>query len=57
VLHLPHGHGVRVGDTVVLCDRPQAFVTRGRTRALMGKDSGSPRLGDPHDVEARRVER
>jgi predicted amino acid racemase len=57
VLHLPHGHDVRVGDTVVLCDRPQAFVTRARTRALFAKDSGSPSLGAAYDVEARRVGR
>jgi predicted amino acid racemase len=56
VLHLPQGHDVRVGDTVVLCDRPQAFVTRARTRALFAKDAGAPYLGATYDVEARRVD-
>lgn len=54
-LHLPRRHDVRVGDTVVFCFRPQAFVTRARTCSISGIRSGSPRLGDVHDVEARRV--
>lgn len=55
-LHLAPEHGVRVGDTVVFCFRPQVFVTRGRTQAVSGVSSGAPRLGAVYDVEARRVE-
>jgi predicted amino acid racemase len=56
VLHLPAHHDVRVGDTVVFCFRPQAFVTRGRTRALFRDLDGSPRLGDACDVvDGRRI--
>jgi predicted amino acid racemase len=50
MLHLPPAHDVRVGDTVVFCFRPQAFVTRARTRALFRNQDGSPRLGDAYDV-------
>jgi predicted amino acid racemase len=50
VMHLPAGHDVRVGDAVVLCFRPQAFVTRARTRALFRDQDGTPRLGDAYDV-------
>jgi predicted amino acid racemase len=57
VLHLPRQHDVRVGDTVVFCFRPQAFVTRARTCALFGSRDGSLRLGDTFDVvDARRVD-
>lgn len=57
VLRLPPRHDVRVGDTVVFCFRPQAFVTRARTRALFGSHAGPPRLGDAFDVvDARRVD-
>jgi predicted amino acid racemase len=55
-LHLPSGHDVRVGDTVVFCFRPQVFVTRGRTQGLVGLRSGAPRLSGVYDVEARSVE-
>lgn len=54
-LHLSPGHGVRVGDTVVFCFRPQVFVTRARTRAVAGIAAGAPRLGAAFDVEARPV--
>lgn len=54
-LHLPRPHDVRVGDTVVFCFRPQAFVTRARTQAVAGIATGTPRLGALHDVEARQV--
>lgn len=54
-LHLEPGHDVRVGDTAIFCFRPQVFVTRARTRAISGIQSGQPRLGVAHDVEARRV--
>jgi predicted amino acid racemase len=54
-LHLPDAHDVRVGDTVVLCFRPQVFVTRGRTRSVRGSGTGSPVLGPTYDVDARRV--
>jgi predicted amino acid racemase len=55
-LHLPPRHGVRVGDTVIFCFRPQVFVTRARTRSVSGVRSGDLRLGRPYDVEARPVE-
>jgi predicted amino acid racemase len=55
-VHLPPGHDVRIGDTVVFCYRPQTFVTRGRTRAVFGLGARSPRLGDVYDVEARPVD-
>ncbi len=55
-LHLPGGHDVRVGDTVVFCFRPQVFVTRGRTRAVFEPGSDTPRLGVAYDAEARPVE-
>jgi predicted amino acid racemase len=47
---------VRIGDTVVFCFRPQVFVTRARTQSVSGLRDGSTRLGEAHDVEARRVE-
>jgi hypothetical protein len=57
VLHLSHGHDVRVGDTVVFCFRPQVFVTRARTRALFRDPEGTLRLGDAYDaVDARRAD-
>ncbi len=55
-LHLPSGHDVRVGDTVVFGFRPQVFVTRARTQGLVGLRSGGPRLGGIYDVEGRSVE-
>lgn len=54
--HLPVGHDVRVGDTVVFCFRPQVFVTRGRTQAVAGIRAGTPTLGRRYDAEARPVE-
>lgn len=54
--------GLRVGDTVIFCFRPQVFVTRGRTQALMGlhtpmdDDYHSARLLTRFDNEARPVE-
>lgn len=50
VLHLPERHDVRVGDTVVFCFRPQVFVTRARTRALIRTHDGTTRLGDCYDA-------
>jgi predicted amino acid racemase len=50
-------HGVRPGDTVVFCFRPQAFVTRARTQAIAGLAAGGP--GDllpRYDQEARQVD-
>jgi predicted amino acid racemase len=35
--------GVRVGDTVVFCFRPQTFVTRARTQAIAGLHSAPAR--------------
>jgi predicted amino acid racemase len=49
--------GVRVGDSVVSCFRPQSFVTRGRTQAVYGLRSGRrPTFGARYDQEARTVE-
>ena len=45
-----------VGDTVVCCFRPQAFVTRGRTQAISGLRGGELFLGGRYDEEARLVE-
>jgi predicted amino acid racemase len=55
VLHLPERHDVRVGDTAVFCFRPQVFVTRARTRALLRSHDGSARLGDPYDANDGRT--
>jgi predicted amino acid racemase len=55
-LHLPAGHGVRAGDTVLFCFRPQVFVTRARTQGLAGVLSGGPELCPPYDNEARRID-
>lgn len=55
-LHLSPRHGVRVGDTVVFCFRPQVFVTRGRTRSVQGLGTGVPVLGGTYDVDARRID-
>lgn len=57
VLHLPAGHDVRVGDTVVFCFRPQVFVTRARTQALFRNHDGTLRLGATYDAnDGRPVE-
>jgi predicted amino acid racemase len=49
--------GARVGDSVVCCFRPQAFVTRGRTQAVSGLHGGAgPQFGPRYDQEARVVE-
>lgn len=55
-LDLPDRHDVRVGDTVVLCFRPQVFVTRGRTRSVSGLGAGAAVLGGTYDVDARRID-
>lgn len=51
--------GAQVGDTVVCCFRPQAFVTRARTQGVSGLH-GAPGagldFGGRYDEEARRVE-
>ncbi|MFF7245523.1 alanine racemase [Embleya sp. NPDC008237] len=50
--------GIRPGDTVVMCFRPQAFVTRGRTQSvagLHGADAGAVVWGERYDAEARVV--
>jgi len=47
--------GVRVGDTVVFCFRPQTFVTRARTQALAGLHRSPPGREDlrpSYDQEA-----
>ncbi|MCP2338324.1 putative amino acid racemase [Actinomadura rupiterrae] len=43
--------GVRTGDTVVFCFRPQVFVTRGRTQAVAGIREGALNLHPVHDAE------
>jgi len=49
--------GVRVGDTVVFCFRPQTFITRARTQAVAGVHSGAgPVLLPRYDQEARPVD-
>ena len=49
--------GVRPGDTVVFCFRPQTFVTRGRTQAIAGlADGGQGDLLTRYDQEARPVD-
>ncbi len=56
---IPDGkrHGVRPGDTVVFCFRPQTFVTRARTQAIIGlATGGSGDLLTRYDQEARPVE-
>lgn len=45
--------GVRVGETVVFCFRPQVFVTRGRTQAVAGIRGGALDLREVYDGEAR----
>jgi predicted amino acid racemase len=55
-VHLAPGHGVRVGDTVVFCFRPQVFVTRGRSQGVAGIGTGRPELRRRYDGEARVVE-
>ncbi|GGO91630.1 alanine racemase [Wenjunlia tyrosinilytica] len=54
--------GVRVGDSVVFCFRPQVFVTRGRTQAVAGihpRNAAGPAarldLRGVYDGEARPV--
>jgi len=54
-LHLPRGHDVRIGDTVIFCFRPQTFVTRGRTQAVFGIAAGTAAAGQVYDNEARLV--
>jgi len=56
---IPEGrrHGVRPGDTVVFCFRPQTFVTRARTQAVAGlSDGGAGDLLARYDQEAHPVE-
>lgn len=48
--------GVREGDTVVCCFRPQSFVTRARTQAVAGVNGTDPRFLAVYDEEARLVE-
>jgi predicted amino acid racemase len=55
LLQLPRGHDVEVGDTVILCYRPQTFVTRARTQAVGRVGSDHPDLGAVYDQEARTV--
>jgi predicted amino acid racemase len=54
-VHLPAGHGARVGDSVVFCFRPQVFVTRGRTQGVAGLRSGHVEVRPRYDVEAQPV--
>lgn len=50
-------HGIRPGDTVVFCFRPQTFVTRARTQAIAGLGTGGPgELLTRYDQQARPVE-
>ena len=44
--------GIQVGDSVVLCFRPQVFVTRGRTQAIASLRGGSPAVLNRFDAEA-----
>ncbi|MYW03968.1 hypothetical protein GT354_37945, partial [Streptomyces sp. SID3343] len=51
--------GIRPGDTVVMCFRPQVFVTRGRTQSLSGLHTDAGRSlawGTRYDAEARAVD-
>lgn len=49
--------GVRPGDTVVFCFRPQTFVTRARTQAIAGLSTGGHgELLGRYDQDARLVE-
>nr|WP_055502078.1 alanine racemase [Nonomuraea pusilla] len=52
---IKNARGVRPGDTVVFCFRPQVFVTRGRTRAVAGIRSGDLDLRGSHDAEGRPI--
>jgi len=57
IIRAARAAGVRVGDTVVFCFRPQTFVTRARTQAVVGIHSRSePELRAPYDQEARPVD-
>jgi len=56
IARLPAGHDVQVGDTAIFCFRPQAFVTRARTQAVDGVQSGRPIALGRYDDEARVVE-
>lgn len=50
-------HGVQAGDTAVFCFRPQTFVTRARTQAIVGLATGG--TGDllaRYDQEAHPVD-
>ncbi|WP_031466532.1 alanine racemase [Sciscionella sediminilitoris] len=47
--------GIREGDSVVFCFRPQSFVTRGRTLAMTGLRAGAPVLRPRYDQEANLV--
>jgi predicted amino acid racemase len=47
---------LEVGDSVVFCFRPQAFVTRGRTQALRGVQAGAVEACDRYDGTARAAE-
>jgi predicted amino acid racemase len=46
--------GVEVGDSVVLCFRPQVFVTRGRTQAIAGLHGAAVTVLDRYDGEAHK---
>jgi predicted amino acid racemase len=49
--------GVRVGDSVVFCFRPQTFVTRARTQALAGlRGTRDVDVRPVYDQEARAVD-
>ena len=48
--------GVGVGDSVVMCFRPQVFVTRGRTQALAGIHRGQMTVLERYDGEAHVVD-
>jgi predicted amino acid racemase len=49
--------GIKVGDSVVCCFRPQTFVTRARTQAVKNLHSTSaPTFAERYDEEARLVE-
>lgn len=56
ILRLESGHDVRVGDTVVYCFRPQTFVTRARTQAVAGVQSGTLEPLGVYNQEASLVE-
>jgi predicted amino acid racemase len=52
ILRSARSAGIQVGDTVVFCFRPQTFVTRGRTQAIGGVESGTLDVRPPYNEEA-----